>query len=138
MAELGRLFLLKIGAGDGPPETFSTVAGLNTTSLTINNETVDVTTKDDVGWRTLLAGASFRTMSVSGNGIIQSAANKQQLVDNALDGSIDNYEMTFEDGAKFTGAFQVTSVELSGEHNGALTYSISLESSGAVTFAAGS
>lgn len=138
MAELGRLFLLKIGDGGTPTEAFTTVAGLNTTSLTINNETVDVTTKDDEGWRKLLAGASFRTMSVSGNGIIQDATNKETLVNNAINGTINNYQLVFADGAQFEGAFQVTSVELSGEHNGALTYSVSLESSDAITFSAGS
>ena len=39
------------------------------------------------------------------------------------------------DFATFTGAFQVTSIEYAGSYNGEVTYSMSFESAGAVTFA---
>ena len=56
--EKGRAFLLKIGDGGGP-ETFDVVGGMRSTSLRINNETVDVTNKTSGGWRELLSGAEF-------------------------------------------------------------------------------
>ena len=49
-AQKGSAFLLKIGDGDQPP-AYSTVAGLRTTQLSINGETVVVTSKDSAGWR---------------------------------------------------------------------------------------
>ncbi|WP_339862364.1 phage major tail protein, TP901-1 family [Paremcibacter congregatus] len=134
-AQKGRLFILKLGDGL-TVETFATVAGMRASSLTINNEMVDVTTKDDVGWRKLLDGVSFKSFSISGSGLIQSSANRQAVTGKALSGSIDNYEIYFEDGDKFAGAFQCTSAEITGNHDGAEEYTLSLESSGAVTYTA--
>lgn len=54
--EKGSAFLLKIGDGTEPP-AFATMAGLRTTQLSINGETVVVTSKDSGGWRELLSGA---------------------------------------------------------------------------------
>ncbi|MET3436315.1 putative secreted protein [Sphingomonas sp. 1185] len=47
--EKGSAFLLKIGDGAEPP-AFATMAGLRTTQLSINGETVVVTNKDSGGW----------------------------------------------------------------------------------------
>ena len=44
-AQKGSAMLMKVGNG-GSPETFTTIGGLRSTSLTINNESVDVTNKD--------------------------------------------------------------------------------------------
>ena len=41
----GSALLVKIGNA-GSPETFTTVAGLQSTELTMNAETIDVTNKD--------------------------------------------------------------------------------------------
>ena len=43
--QLGRALLVKIGDGGGP-ETFSNLCGLNSKSLTLNNNAIDVTTPD--------------------------------------------------------------------------------------------
>lgn len=58
-AEKGSAFLLKVGDGAMPP-VFTTVAGLRTTQLTINSDTVVITNKGSGGWRELLSGAGFR------------------------------------------------------------------------------
>ncbi|MBL4801742.1 MAG: phage major tail protein, TP901-1 family [Emcibacter sp.] len=131
--EKGRAFLLKIGDGGGT-ETFDVVGGMRSTSLRINNETVDVTNKTSGGWRELLSGAGIRHISLSGGGIFTDSASEGLLQAKALASSVDNYEIVFESGAKFSGAFQVTSLEYSGDYNGERTYNISLESSGVVTY----
>jgi len=133
-AEKGRAFLLKIGDG-GNPETFDVVGGMRSTSLRINNEMVDVTNKTSGGWREILSGAGLRKISLSGSGIFTDSASETSLQAKALASSVDNYEVVFESGAKFSGAFQVTSLEFAGDYNGERTYSIALESSGVVSFA---
>ena len=50
------------------------------------------------------------------------------------DGTLDNYQIIIPDLGSYTGAFQITSLEYSGEFNGEVTYSVSLESGGAITF----
>lgn len=133
-AEKGRAFLLKIGDG-GNPETFDVVGGMRSTSLRINNEMVDVTNKMSGGWREILPGAGLRKISLSGSGIFTDSASETSLQAKALTSSVDNYQIVFESGAKFSGAFQVTSLEYAGDYNGERTYSIALESSGVVSFA---
>jgi len=133
-AEKGRAFLLKIGDGGGP-EIFTVVGGMRSTSIRINNEMVDVTNKTSGGWREILSGAGIRHISLSGSGIFTDSASETALQAKALASSVDNYEVVFESGAKFSGAFQVTSLEYAGDYNGERTYSISLESSGMVSFA---
>ncbi|VAV88826.1 Gene Transfer Agent tail protein [hydrothermal vent metagenome] len=133
-AEKGRAFLLKIGDG-GNPEIFGVVGGMRSTSLRINNETVDVTNKTSGGWREILSGAGVRKISLSGSGIFTDSISEGLLQAKALASSVDNYQVVFESGANFSGTFQVTSLEYAGDYNGERTYSIALESSGVVSFA---
>ena len=67
-AQKGSAFLLKIGDG-GDPVAYATVAGLRTTQMSINGDTVVVTHKQSGGWRELLSGAGTRSVSVSAAGI---------------------------------------------------------------------
>ena len=44
-AQKGSAMLLKVGNG-GSPETFTTIGGLRSTGITLNDEAVDITNKD--------------------------------------------------------------------------------------------
>ena len=133
-AQKGSAMLMKVGNG-GSPETFTTIAGFRSTSLTVNNESVDVTNKDSSGKRQMLAAAVIQSISVSGSGVFTDAASETTVKTNALADTNDNYQFLVPDFGTFTGAFQITSLEYSGEFNGEVTYSISFESAGAITFA---
>ena len=50
----------------------------------------------------------------------------------ALSGVLASYQLSFEDGSKMTGQFLVQKLDYSGDYNGERSYTISLESSGAV------
>lgn len=129
--EKGSAFLLKIGNGAAVP-VFSTIAGLRTTNLSINGEAVNVTTKDSGGWRELLSGAGVRSVSVAAAGIFTGSASETRAQANALAGAIDDYELVFESGAKLTGKFLIARLDHSGDYNGERSYTLALESSGAV------
>lgn len=131
-AEKGSAFLLKIGNGGSPP-VFATVAGMRTTQMSVNGEGVNVTSKDSGGWRELLSGAGVRSVSVSASGIFTGSAAEVRLKSNALAGTIDDYELSFESGERMRGRFLVTRLDYSGDYNGERNYALSLESSGAVT-----
>ena len=130
-AEKGSAFLLKVGDG-ATPVGFTTVAGLRTTQLSINGETVVVTTKDSGGWRQLLSGAGVRSVSVSGAGVFTGSAGEARIRANALAGTIDDYRLSFEGGDSMTGRFLVTRLDYAGDFNGERSYTLSLESSGPV------
>ncbi len=131
-AQKGSAFLLKISNG-APTPVYQTVAGLRTTQMSINGDTVVVTNKDSGGWRELLSGAGTRSISVSAAGIFLGSAAEAQVRSNALSGTLDTYELSFEDGQKMRGAFLVQKLDYSGDFNGERNYTMSLESSGAVT-----
>lgn len=135
-AESGRGFLVKIGDA-GMPEIYTTIAGMRTTALSINNSMVDVTNKDSDGWRELLSGAGARRMSVTGAGVFTNSTAESTLRGKVLDGTIARYEIIFENGDLFTGSFQVTALDYSGDHDGERSYTLALESSGTISFVAG-
>ena len=130
-AQKGAAFLLKVGDG-ATPLAYEIVAGLRTTQMTINGDTVVVTHKGSGGWRELLSGAGTRSVSVSASGIFLDSEAETRVRDNALGGTLDDYELSFEDGAKIRGRFLVQRLDYAGDFNGERTYALALESSGPV------
>ncbi|OYX39334.1 phage major tail protein, TP901-1 family [Sphingomonas sp. 32-62-10] len=133
-AEKGSAFLLKVGNG-GSPVSYATIAGLRTTQLSINGEAVAITSKDSGAWRELLSGAGVRSVSVSGAGVFTGSAAEVRIKNNALAGVIDDYRLSFESGETLTGRFLVTRLDYAGDYNGERSYTLNLESSGAVVSA---
>lgn len=134
-AQKGRDLLLKIdndGAG-----TFVTVAGLRSQSLAFNAESVDITHQESAGaWRELLAGAGVRSASVRGSGIFRDETSDARLRQVFFDGQIVNWEIVVPDFGTIQGPFQVSALELTGTHDGELTFEIALDSAGQLAFTA--
>ncbi len=133
-AESGSAFLLKIGDGTAMP-VYATVAGLRTTQLSIAGEQVTITNKDSGGWRELLSGAGTRSVSVAGSGVFTGSAAEARLKANALAGTLDDYQLSFESGETMRGRFLLTKLDYSGDFNGERAYTVALESSGPVVSA---
>ena len=133
-AQKGSAFLLKISNG-AAPAVYQTVAGLRTTQMSIAGDAVVITSKDSVGWRELLSGAGVRSVSVSAAGIFLGSAAEAQVRANAMNGTLDDYELSFEGGEKLRGRFLVQKLDYSGDFNGERNYTLSLESSGVVATA---
>lgn len=128
-AQKGRDFILKIGtAGAG-----TTVASMRTTSFTVNGELVDATTKDDSGIRVLLPEGGVSSVQISATGILAGEAQAPQLLGYALDRSLNAFAVVFDDGDSIEADFQLSQFQAAGEYNKEQTYSLTLESSGAVT-----
>ena len=133
-AQKGRALLMKLG-NSGSPETFTTIGGMRSTSISINDETVDITNKDSGTARTLLANGGILSMSVCGSGVFTDSASEATLQGDMNQATLTNYQFLIPDFGTYTGAFQLTSLEYAGEYNGEVTYSFTFESSGAITFA---
>ncbi len=132
--EKGSAFLLKVGDG-GSPVAWQTVAGMRTTQMSVSGEAVAITSKDSGGWRELLSGAGVRSVSVSAAGVFTGSAAEARVKANALAGTLDDYRLTFEGGETMTGRFLVVRLDYAGDFNGERSYSLGLESSGAVAAA---
>lgn len=133
-AQKGKDLLVKIGDGAGG---FTTVAGLRTRRLAFNAETVDITNAESSNrWRELLDGAGVKRASISGRGLFKDAASDALMRQTFFDGAIAVYQIVIPDFGTVQGAFQLTSLEFAGEHNGEVTYDVALESAGELTFTA--
>lgn len=123
---------LTIEWGSGP----TTLVGVRTRGYTVTNDYVDVTTDDDDGWRTLLADPGLRSMEVTVGGI----SSDQVLIADMMAANIATKTLHVEfplTTGNLTGNFLISSFEQSGEHDGAVEFSATFMSSGAVTYTAG-
>ena len=129
-AQRGGALLLKIDISG----TMTTIGGLRSTTITINDEAVDVTNKDSGGSRALLPQGGIQTMSVSGSGVFTDTASEQLIRSSLGASSFKSYNIIVPDLGTYAGTFMIASLEYAGEYNGEVTYSITLESSGGITF----
>lgn len=135
VAQAGKDLLLKV-EDDAIPDTFVAVGGFRSNSFTINGEGVDITNKDSAGFKELLDGAGVRSITASGTGVFMDDAIFAQVNTDVLAGSIKTWQVIIPAFGTYEGSYLITSVEFAGEHNGEATYTINLESSGAIAFTA--
>ncbi|MGE3064760.1 MAG: phage major tail protein, TP901-1 family [Hyphomicrobiaceae bacterium] len=134
-AQKGKDLLLKLDSDGGG--AYVTVAGLRSRSIAVNSETVDVTHAESAGqWRELLAGAGAKHARITGAGIFRDAASDATVRQYVFDGTIRDWQVVIPDFGTITGPFQITSLEFTGRHDGELAFELSLDSAGALTFAA--
>jgi TP901-1 family phage major tail protein len=132
-AQKGKDLLVKMFDG----ASYVTVAGLRSRKIAFNAELVDITHAESVDrWRELLAGAGVKRASISGRGLFKDASSDALVRQAFFDGTIQDCQVIVPDFGTIQGAFQISGLEFSGEHNGEVTFDISLESAGALTFAA--
>lgn len=112
---------------------YVTIAGMRSTSMSINNEQVDVTDKGDVPWRQLLA-VGIRSMELSAAGVFSDGAVIGDIMNDVTSGAIVEFKIISGRGDYFVGLFLVASCERSGEYNQAEQYTLSLASAGAIVY----
>jgi TP901-1 family phage major tail protein len=135
VAQKGKDLLLKLD-GDGSGD-FITVAGLRTKRLSFNSATVDITDADSSGrWRELLAGSGVQRASVSGSGIFKDVQSDAAVRTVFFNGDISSWQLVLPGFGTVAGAFQITALEYSGDHDGEVTFDMALESAGAISFTA--
>lgn len=135
MAKLkGYDFVLYIEDTDGGG-TYSAIASIQSKTLSINREPVEVGTHGDDQWRVLLAGAGQRSADISFDGVMDDSADKTTLRQLCTDGTQRRFRLTDGASRTVTAYFQVATFEWSGNHVEHMAFSCSLQSSAAVTFA---
>ncbi len=135
VAQNGKDLLIKLdmnGAGQ-----FDTIAGLRATRISFNAESVDVTSLESAGgWRELLAGAGVKSASLSGSGVFRDETTDARARQIFFDSEIPDFQVIIPDFGVVEGAFQITSIEYAGSHNGEASYELSMVSAGALSFVA--
>lgn len=134
-AQNGKDLLIKLDMTGGGQ--FETIAGLRATRISFNAESVDVTSLESTGgWREILGGAGVKTASIAGSGVFRDAGTDERARQIFFDAETPDFQVIIPDFGIAEGAFQVTSLEYAGSHNGEATYELSLASAGALTFTA--
>jgi TP901-1 family phage major tail protein len=134
-AQKGRDLLLKVDATGGG--SYQTVAGLRASTLSFNTETVDSTSQESVGaWRELLAGAGLKSAALRGQGIFKDGLSDATVRGYFFNGTIVNWQAIIPDFGIVQGLFQITALEFAGRHDGEVTFEMSLDSAGPLTFTA--
>lgn len=132
-AEAGRDLRIKYdadGSGAGEPVV---LAGARTDSFTINNEMIDITDKDDNGVRTLLNDIGVKSLALSCTGVLKDNT-LMALADEAdQNAALHTFEIDIGTIRRYRGLWFITSFEVTGEQQDTITFSMSLESSGAIT-----
>ena len=127
VAILGREVAMTLGG--------STIAGKQTKGLTVNNERIEVGDDDSGGWTVALAKPGQKSVECPISGIVKDLNLLRSIISNASQ----KYALllTYPDGSTVAGDFFLGNYSETGEYNGAYTFDITLSSSAAIVFTAG-
>lgn len=116
----------------------TTLVGVRTRGITNSNEMVDVTTDDDAGWRTLLATPGVKSVEATLGGISSDEVLLAEFYDASTTGETLKVDLpsSLATPGNISGTFHLASFEITGEHDGAVEFSATFQSSGAVVYTA--
>ena len=128
-----------VGAAVGVPTKES---GVQSRTITRNRAEIDVTSDDDTGWRSLVPEPGTRSVDLSISGVM-SEDNYDKLLarfeaESTRHMALQIYHpndssVTANERIRESGNFFLQSLETTGEHSGAITFSATFLSSGPVT-----
>ena len=124
MADTGRDLLILKNA--------SAIAGAQENGISVDNSPVDITSIGDGGYRTLADFAGMRTLDISISGVWADKVMRDQALGATL--LLTDITIEFADGGDISGDFYLASYEETGAHDGAVTFTASLQSSGEWTY----
>lgn len=118
----------------------TTLVGIRTRGLSISAEAVDVTTDDDTGERTLLPDPGVRSAEISVAGITSDEALIGEILSGVtgrtLSAAVVNLPSNLAVPGTVTFDAFISAFEITGEHDGAVEFTATLMSAGAITYTA--
>ncbi|PCI59459.1 MAG: phage major tail protein, TP901-1 family [Kordiimonadales bacterium] len=134
-AQSGRDLLLKVHDGSGlfDDANYVVVGGFTSNNINITAQSVDITNKDSNGFSEMLESAGNISISAGGDGVFVDDASFQRVHDHVLAQTHPDCKLVLPGFAEYTGKFHISSLNITGNDNQAITYAITLESAGVVT-----
>ena len=131
---------MSVGKGFAGRKVVLTVGGvgniaIQSKSLSINNEMIDVTNDTSDGWATALAEPGQKSVELSFSGVVENLNLLMSVMNNTS--QIYACTLTYPDGSVVGGDFGFGSFSDSGEYNDKYTFEATMSSSGEVTFTPG-
>lgn len=125
-------FKIYVNTGEEATPNFVSVGGQRGGKLNRSGDTVDVTTKDDNGWKASRVG--LLEWSIDGDGIFISDDEGYALLETAfLEKEPVLVKMAVASGLKYEGLAVVTDFPLDMPYDNEVTYSVKLQGMGALT-----
>lgn len=133
-AYAGKDILLKVNTTGS---TYVALGGMRAKSITINSESIDITNSDSTGlWREFHTTAGVKQLSASGSGVFLDGADVNKIMTNMMTTTqVYLTELVVPGLGTFTGNIAYTQLAFAGNHNGEVTYDVTIESAGPITFA---
>jgi|TARA_R110000851_G_scaffold249005_1_gene401518 predicted secreted protein len=128
MADTGRDLVISIAA--------TAVAGAQTNSISLDNSPVDISSISSGGYRQLGNFSGNRKLDLSISGVWTDAVARAAAFASEAALLMTDVTLDFADGASIAGNFYLASYTEEGSHDGAVTFTASLQSSGAFTYTA--
>ena len=134
----GTDLILKVSPSstNGTPDTPVKLMHSQNVSLSMNVDTIDISTKDSSGWRDLLGGQKSFSLSADGLMDFQAAAGDtdvSELFDQMFDRDEVSFVFSSDAGYTISGKGYLTSLEISGGTEDAPTYSCTIEGTESLT-----
>lgn len=130
----GEDLVLKVATSAGST-SYTTIGLMTEHTVSINNEVVDITTKDDNRWGSTAAYGK-REVVISGSGIVSDNSAFGQIETSAQSAGTNLvYQVAYGNSKTLTGSFTLGGIEYSAPNNDAQRFSITLTSDGTITFA---
>ena len=133
----GTDLVLKVQAVNGAADEFKLMHSTSC-SLSVNADTIDVSTKDSQGFRDLIGGQ--KSFSLSADGLMDfvstgTSTDTDELFTNMMNRTsvTFTFALDVQAGYKYTGSGFITSLEISGGMEDAPTYSVSIEGTGQIS-----
>jgi predicted secreted protein len=118
----------------------TTLVGIRTRGLSTSSEGIDVTTDDDTGQRTLLPDPGMNSAEISVAGIssdeVLIAAILGGISGRTLENATVNLPSTLAVPGTIVFPAFISAVEITGEHDGAVEFTATLMSAGAIVYTA--
>ena len=117
--------------------TYVAIGGMRTNSLKISGTEIETTSADSTGrWRELLSTAGVISCSISGAGVFLNDAACALCITKVIAGASLGFKFRSTALGTFAGSFMVKDFTVAGTHNGEVTFDLSLESAGVITYTA--
>ena len=111
----------------------SNIVGARTDSVTINNEPLDITDKDDSGWRTMLADVGLRSVSCEVEGVLKDTVLLDDSVGTPTTALLKECVVTISGIGTLTGDFMLQGLQIGAEQADVVTFTATLESGESMT-----
>lgn len=127
--------LVTLSVESATPTVYNAVGGLRAKSVRMNAASIDVTDSESVDlWTELLSGGGVKSMEISGSGVFEDDAAIERVRTLFIVGTIEDWRLSIPGWQQIDCPMHIASLEIDSPHDGAVAFSISLQSSGKPVF----